>query len=210
MSQEDNPDANISKTLLTLLKNVTTYKNPFNIIGALPEQSNQEIRKLYKKVSLSCHPDRCNHPLADEAISCLSKAMKSIEDEDQRIKYTEIIEKARVELVNELKRKGMFDKIDTTSKDYRQMLVDKTEKIISETEENLQRAEKMRQANIKREKEELQHQEELKKLREEEEAEWENGRQQRVNNWRAFMTKKTNRGKDEHTPLKPPKTTLMN
>ena len=161
-------------------------------------------------MSLQCHPDRCHHPLAEDAIAAMSKAMKMIEDEEQRTKFTGIIESARIDLVAELKGKGMFDKINETSREYREMLAQRSEKIYMDMEEKLQRAEKMRQANMKREREEMQHQEELRKMREEEEQAWEKGRQQRVTEWRKFVKRKVPQDENGHRPIKPPKRTVMN
>ncbi|BFU22900.1 DnaJ domain containing protein, putative [Entamoeba histolytica] len=179
-----------------LLTQITTYKNPFNVIGVLPEDDNDTIHKKYRKISLKCHPDRCHHPLSNAAISCLSKAIKAIEDEDQRKKYTDLMEQARIQLMTELKNKGELSKINTNSDEYRQLLCERR---------------KIRQANLKREKEELQHQEEIQKLQKQQEEDWENSRQQRFNNWRSFMSKKNKTlNSNEHKPIKPPKATLMN
>ncbi|BFU20604.1 DnaJ domain containing protein [Entamoeba histolytica HM-1:IMSS-B] len=194
-----------------LLTQITTYKNPFNVIGVLPEDDNDTIHKKYRKISLKCHPDRCHHPLSNAAISCLSKAIKAIEDEDQRKKYTDLMEQARIQLMTELKNKGELSKINTNSDEYRQLLCERCEKIMAETEIKLEKAEKIRQANLKREKEELQHQEEIQKLQKQQEEDWENSRQQRFNNWRSFMSKKNKTlNSNEHKPIKPPKATLMN
>ncbi|ELP84543.1 hypothetical protein EIN_170780 [Entamoeba invadens IP1] len=198
----------VSPKTLEMLKRVTTYKNPFDIIDVLPEESNQEIRKKYRKISLMCHPDRCHHQLADTAISCLSLAMKALEDEDQRRKYTDIIEQSRIELSKELKERG--ETIDFKSEEYRKRIAERSQKIIIDTEEKIQRAEKMRQANLKREKEEMQYQQEIAKKKKKEEDDWENSRQQRVTSWKAFLKNKGKTNGDCRGPTKPPKTTLMN
>ena len=45
-----NPDSQVSPAQLRVLKDVTTYHNPFDILMVLPEESNQDIRKKYRKV----------------------------------------------------------------------------------------------------------------------------------------------------------------
>lgn len=136
--------------------------------------------------------------------------MKAIEDEDQRRKYTDIIEEARVSVLTELKNKGLINKIDVASEEYREMLANKSEQIITDTEHKLQRAEKIRQANLKREKEELARQEEILKRKQKDEEDWERSRQERVSSWKAFNSRKRQRDVNEHVPIKPPKTVLMN
>lgn len=50
MADNEEQQYDVPKKTLVILKKVTSLHNPFDIIGALPEESNQEIRKKYRKV----------------------------------------------------------------------------------------------------------------------------------------------------------------
>ena len=219
----------LKKSINEIITHITTYTIPLNILCVLPEEENEIIKKKYKKLSLKIHPDRCNHPCATDAIAFLSKAMKSLENEDERKKYTQIINQARSDLVRELNMKGQLHEFTSTSPQYHQMLIDRSELILKQMNERIEKAEKIRQANIQREKEEIKLQEEREKKKKDEEEQWEKMRHQRVNNWKSFMKKqklqkiesdeieiddnnsdKRNEKNEKRKPIKPPKATLFN
>ena len=213
----------LKREINDIILHITTYTIPFNILCVLPEEEDEIIKKKYKKLSLKIHPDRCNHPRATDAIAFLSKAMKTLENEDERKKYTQIINQARSELVRELNMKGQLEEFTSTSPQYHQMLIDRSELLLKQMNERIEKAERIRQANIQREKEEMKLQEELEKRKKDEEEQWEKMRKQRVNNWKTFMKKQktqsnetnddeneSNEKKDVRKPIKPPKATLLN
>ena len=119
------------------------------------------IKRKYKKLSIKVHPDRCKHLHASDAIAFLSKAMKLLENETERKKYTSIIDQARSELLRELKINGTLNEIDSASQQYHQMIIERSELLMKQMNERIEKAEKIRQANMQREKEELKLQEEL-------------------------------------------------
>ena len=203
----------LKKPINEILLRITSFKNPFNIIGILPEEDEVIVKKKYKKLSLKIHPDRCSHPLASDAIAFLSKAMKSLENEEERKKYTSIIEQARKDIITQLKAKGTLLETNFQSEEYHEMVIKQSEAIIEDMNERLEKAEKIRQANLQREREELQEKEAFELQQKQQEEQWEKTRQQRVNNWKSFM-KKQQRGNNEnsydsHKPIKPPKTTMF-
>lgn len=46
-------------------------KNPFDLVGAQPEDSLEEIRKKYKKQALLIHPDKCQLPKTADAFDSM-------------------------------------------------------------------------------------------------------------------------------------------
>ena len=208
----------LKKEINEIINHVVTCKNPFNVICVLPEESDEIIKKKYKKLSLKVHPDRCKHLHAADAIAFLSKAMKSLENEDERKKYTSIIDQARSELVRELNINGQLQEMNASSPKYHQMLIDRSELVMKQMNERIEKAEKIRKANMQREKEELKHQQAMEQQKKQDEEQWEKMTQQRVNNWKSFMKKKKNQSTDTtddskndvRKPIKPPKATLLN
>ena len=159
----------LKKDINEIIIHITTYKNPFNIICVLPEESDEMIKKKYKKLSLKVHPDRCKHLHAADAIAFLSKAMKLLENETERKKYTSIIDQARSQLLRELKINGSLNEIDASSQQYHQMIIERSELLMKQMNERIEKAERIRQANMQREKEELKLQEELEQRKKEDE-----------------------------------------
>ena len=65
-------------------------------MGAKSEQTQSEIKKLYWKLSLLVHPDKCSHPKAKEAFDILNKAKKVLLDPAQRKVLDEKLEDAKL------------------------------------------------------------------------------------------------------------------
>jgi len=153
--------------------------NPFDILDLHPDCTEKDIKNSYRKKSLLIHPDKTNHPRAQEAFSLLKKAETELSNEKSRQFLLAIIEEAKITLTNE-------QKIKPDSLQIKQ----KTKEILIEQELR-------RRKSLKRELEAqglaAQKAEQIEKERKrkaEEDKLWEETREQRVNNWRDFQTKK--------------------
>ena len=51
----------------------------YEVVGADLDASANEIKKRYWKLSLMIHPDKCDHPKAQEAFNALSQAAKNLQ-----------------------------------------------------------------------------------------------------------------------------------
>ena len=51
----------------------------YEVVGADPDASANEIKKRYWKLSLMIHPDKCDHPKAQDAFNALSQAAKDLQ-----------------------------------------------------------------------------------------------------------------------------------
>lgn len=61
-----------------------TYRDPWAILGLSREASDKEIKAAYRKLALTCHPDRAQDPGSAERFTDISKAYQAIASEDKR------------------------------------------------------------------------------------------------------------------------------
>jgi len=212
-----------------LIKRILTFKSPFDILDVTNDTSIPEIQKKYKKLALSIHPDKCKHTRAVEAFfEALKKAASDLENDEQREYYTKIREKAEAQVLEEwiIKEK----KPSENESEFRYEVKKISHKLILEVKHNIQRADDMRLANERMEKEKKIKIDEERKKDEEEQKKWEEGRNERVQSWREWSSKAPNRKrvasesslnemlppsqqkKIKYTPkaIKPPKVKLNN
>jgi len=203
-----------------LIRRVVSFKNPFDAMELARTESLENIQKKYKKLALILHPDKCNHPRAEEAFDALKKALKQLENEDKRKQFADLMERAENAVLDDWKKQGKkrqskpgnitaadpdspeFEWTEDIGGDSPEFVMDvrkMTQRMIIELELEGKRAEDYRLANEKYEKEmKLKAAEELK-LRDEEDRVWEDNRENRVESWRSF----TSSGKKNvHLPKK--------
>ncbi|CAG8434479.1 7366_t:CDS:2 [Scutellospora calospora] len=159
--------------------------NPFDVLDLASDCTEKDIKNAYRKKSLLIHPDKTKHPKAQEAFSLLKKAETELSNEKSRQLLLTIIEEAKITLINEQKLKSTDPFINT--KEFKLQIKQKTKDILIEQELR-------RRKLLKRE------------------LEAQETREQRVNNWRDFQTKKTSsshggtkKKKKFNSEFKPPK-----
>jgi curved DNA-binding protein CbpA len=76
--QENSGDA-----VIRVLKSKSLYER----LGVSNSSSTSEIRKSYRKLALQLHPDKNNHPKADEAFKSIAEAFEILSDPDKKKKY---------------------------------------------------------------------------------------------------------------------------
>ncbi|RHZ88129.1 hypothetical protein Glove_26g110 [Diversispora epigaea] len=184
--------------------------NPFDILDLSPINcTEKDIKNAYRRKSLLIHPDKTKHPQAEEAFSLLKKAETELSNEKTRLFFLTIIDEAKITLINDQKLKPNNPIIDTPEFDLQ--IKQKTKDILIEQElrrRKLLKRELEAQGLAAQKAEQV---EKEKKRKAEEEKLWEETREQRVNKWRDFQTKKNNVGtvskkkKKVRTEFKPPK-----
>ncbi|CAG8488343.1 9351_t:CDS:2 [Acaulospora morrowiae] len=187
---------------------LTAFKlNPFDILDLKPDCTEKDVKNAYRKKSLLIHPDKTKHPKAQEAFALLKKAEMELSNEKSRQFLLAIVEEAKVTLINEQKLKITDPIIDTPQ--FNLQIKQKIKEILIEQELR-------RRKSLKRELEaqglaakKAEQIEKEKKRKAEEEKLWEETREQRVNNWRDFQTKKssskTKKKRNTGSEFKPPK-----
>jgi len=62
-----------------------TYRDPWAILGLGREAGDKEIKAAYRKLALTCHPDRTQDSVSAERFTDISKAYQEIATEEKRI-----------------------------------------------------------------------------------------------------------------------------
>jgi curved DNA-binding protein CbpA len=70
-----------ARRVISILKN---DGDAYDVLSASPEHSNAELKKIYWKLSLVIHPDKCDEPCAAAAFDAVKKAYEVLKDETQR------------------------------------------------------------------------------------------------------------------------------
>jgi len=195
-----------------IIKRLQYYKNPLDQMELHADATPEDIQKKYKKIALFVHPDKCKHEKAVDAFASLNKALKLLENEDQRNQYSEISKQGEIQVSEEWLKMGRKRK-SGDERDYKYDCQKMSQKLILDIEFRMKRADEMKMANERREKEDKMkaHDEAIKEA--EAEKTWEEGRSKRVNEWRKFVKGKkqkqaTKTAKKGPGPLKPPKVKL--
>ena len=70
-----------ARRIISVLKN---NGDAYDVLSASPENSNADLKKIYWKLSLIIHPDKCEEPCAANAFDAVKKAYETLKDEAQR------------------------------------------------------------------------------------------------------------------------------
>jgi len=142
-----------------MVRRVLFYKNPFDVLDVANNVSIDDIHKVYKKLALILHPDKCKHPKAEAAFSNLNKAYTTIQDEEARKRYTEISSKARELPIKDLEK----DKRKLKEAMFEYEVKMKTHRFLVEYEEYARKAEQFRVKNDRFVKDEEQKKKDLQR-----------------------------------------------
>ncbi|KAM4047084.1 dnaJ homolog subfamily C member 14 isoform 1-T1 [Anomaloglossus baeobatrachus] len=61
--------------------------NPFQVLGVQMDASEVELKKAYRQLAVLVHPDKNNHPRAEEAFKVLRAAWDTVSNPDKRKEY---------------------------------------------------------------------------------------------------------------------------
>ncbi|KAI8329503.1 hypothetical protein BC941DRAFT_442591 [Chlamydoabsidia padenii] len=163
----------------------------------------KSVKMAYRKKSLQIHPDKVDHPQAQEAFAKLKKAETDLGDATQLSLLLDLIQEAKVDM---LKEKGEKIKMKATTGNVPSVVDDdlypylsteqgqrdiqtRLKQLLIELELRRRRLMKkdMESEGAEARKVELAAKERKRKA--EEQKEWENTRETRVNSWRDFQKK---------------------
>mmetsp|Transcript_15949 Transcript_15949/g.22197 ORF Transcript_15949/g.22197 Transcript_15949/m.22197 type:complete len:208 (-) Transcript_15949:512-1135(-) len=114
--------------------------------------------------------------------------MLTIEKKERREMYSLIMQKAEEKVMSEWNSKGK--KVDIDNEDFIFERRKQTQRIIIELEVQSKRADQIKAANEKRERDQIVQFQKDWQAAEEMEKKWEEGREKRVDNWRSFQNHK--------------------
>ncbi|KAI0279711.1 DnaJ-domain-containing protein [Russula aff. rugulosa BPL654] len=175
--------------------------NPYDVLDLGPSATADDIKKKYRQLSLFIHPDKCPHPRSSEAFDVLKKAENELGDAAKREDLDAAINQARLVLL-----KGMslptstpdsHPRLQGLTPPFKTQLRQKSKELLIEEEVRRRRAVKMNLANEGFEARKKEEEVTAKKRKAEDDARWEETREQRVDSWRSFAntSKKKKKGK---------------
>ncbi|CAE6426739.1 unnamed protein product [Rhizoctonia solani] len=185
--------------------------NPYDLLGLDPTCTPADIKKRYRHLSLFIHPDKATHPRATDAFDLLKKAEADLMDQAKRDELDAVMLEARAQTlkanslptgINDTDSRVLAlvpsfkEQIRTRARD---ILIDE-EGMLSDEESEFSsrfalvcishhayyRAIKMNLANEGLEARRKEEEAATKKRKAEEDARWEENREQRVDSWRSF------------------------
>lgn len=175
------------------------FKSAFEVLQISPDATEGEITKMYRKVSMMVHPDKCKHERAHDAFQVVSKAYTDLKDPVYKEKYKDVIEQAKKrvnearEKENLARKKSGEEQLPMDGPDFDQAVVLECDNMLDVTEKEATYADKVRQANESR-MNGLQG-ERKKRDRKEmtDKKKWEVNRDKRVAGWQIFQQNVSNK-----------------
>ncbi|CCF53746.1 hypothetical protein NDA11_001249 [Ustilago hordei] len=165
--------------------------NPYDVLEVPLEADDKEINKIYRKKSLLIHPDKVKHERAVEAFDLLKKASSHLLDEEKRKTLDETVMDARLMVLKELNLAfaTAYDdpRLANLSPSWEERVRAATKELMVDDELRRRKAIRIQhqqegEAHRKREQAV-----EERKRKAEQEAAWEQTRDHRVADWRAFQ-----------------------
>jgi len=164
--------------------------NPYDILDLETSATADDIKRKYRQISLFIHPDKCPHPRSPEAFDILKKAESELGDTAKREDLDAAINEARSTILKGLslptstpddhpKLKGLIPP-------FKAQLRQKSKDILIEEELRRRRSIKMNLANEGFEARKKDEEVAERKRKAEDDARWEENREQRVGSWRNF------------------------
>lgn len=169
------------------------WRSAFEVLMVSPESTEGEITKMYRKISMMVHPDKCKHEKAHDAFQIVSKAYQDLKDPLVKEKYADVIQQAK-KLVKEAREKENAElakkgeeQLAMDGPDFDQAVVGQCEDMLNVTVKDATYADKVREKNEARiaqlsgERKKRQSKESTDKRK------WETNRDKRVAGWQIFQ-----------------------
>ncbi|QRW03710.1 DnaJ domain protein [Ceratobasidium sp. AG-Ba] len=168
--------------------------NPYDLLGLDVGATQADIKKRYRHLSLFIHPDKATHPRATDAFDLLKKAEADLSDQTKRDGLDAVMLEARAQV---LKANSLPVGINDTDPrvlalvpSFRDQVKATAKDIFIDEEVRRRKAVKMNLANEGLEARRKEEEAATKKRKAEEDARWEENREQRVDSWRSFNSGK--------------------
>ena len=185
--------------------------NPYQVLEVEPTTPVNEIKKKFRRLSILVHPDKNpnDKERAQKAFDELTKAWRTLENEETRKKCLEIVEEAEA-----MVQKKIEDKRKLLKKDQKHQKLDEddpsklkkaiyiqTMKLFADMELKRRQNQEREMGDRKRKREDELKEEETKKKEKEWQKNFEESRDGRVSSWKDFQKGKNKKIKG----FKPPK-----
>lgn len=174
--------------------------NPYDILDIDESSTQDDVKKRYRHLSLFIHPDKTPHERAPEAFDILKKAESELSDTTKREELDAIINQARIMVLKALSLPTSTQLDSPQLKDlqpsFKVRIRTQSKELLIDEELRRRKAIKMNLANEGLEARKKDEEVASRKRKAEEDKQWEEGREQRVDSWRSFAnTKKKKKAK---------------
>jgi DnaJ family protein C protein 8 len=184
------------------------YYNPYDVLLLKSEAPEEEIKRAYRGLSVLIHPDKCKDPRAPDAFHIVDQAYKTLLDGEKRKIYQRVMREARerveFERIKENKRRKKQGLPDLPPETFENEYKDMCERLFIEIEERKEHYTKLEESQKQRMRDELEEKKMKEQIRHMTDEEWEKTRDERVQNWRDFSSKKSVIGTKTHKTIKAP------
>jgi len=168
--------------------------NPYDILDIDEAATPEEIKRKYRQLSLFIHPDKTPHERAPEAFDILKKAESELSDKPKREELDAIIHQARSLIFKSLSIPLSTSDTDpiikTLDPPLKVQIRTQTKELLIDEEVRRRKAVKMNLANEGLEARKKDEEVATRKRKIEEDKQWEDTREQRVDSWRSFSNTK--------------------
>jgi len=207
----------------TMIQVILFYKNPYDILYSSPSDKIETIRSRYRKLAFWFHPDHCKHKDTTEVITVLKKALETIESPESRQPYIEVYNEALEQTKNKWKDEGKhvvlfflsfvshftFSSLtyfyflffiflkpegDETDEEFDYAVRRATHTLIITLEDRMRKASAIARSNMEYQEEQRKEKREEYKRLEEQQKLWDEGRDQRISDWKSFSSTKRKPG----------------
>jgi len=164
--------------------------NPYDVLDIDELATAEEIKRKYRQISLFIHPDKCPHARAPEAFDLLKKAESELSDKAKREELDAVINQARILILKALGFSTSTPVSDPKLKglepSFKVRMRAQSKELLIEEELRRRKAIKMNLANEGLEARKKDEEVATRKRKIEDDKNWEDSRDQRVDSWRSF------------------------
>ncbi|KAF5382008.1 hypothetical protein D9615_004447 [Tricholomella constricta] len=164
--------------------------NPYDILDIEESSTQEEVKRRYRQLSLFIHPDKTPHARAPEAFDILKKAESELSDKDKREDLDAVITQARSLVLKALNLPLSTPDTDPALRGleppFKVRLRLQSKELLIDEEVRRRKAIKMNLANEGLEARKKDEEVAAKKRKAQEDKQWEDNREQRVDSWRSF------------------------
>uniref|UniRef100_A0A0G4HJL8 J domain-containing protein n=1 Tax=Chromera velia CCMP2878 TaxID=1169474 RepID=A0A0G4HJL8_9ALVE len=188
---------NAKEQVLRLTSKVFT--NPYEVLLLTPDSSEEDAKKMYRKLSLMIHPDKCKEPGAADAFDVLQKAQDELGKAENKEKYAKVIGEARNRVMkrrkeeNAKREKAKEPLLPEDEAEINRAVMEECDKMLNDIETKRSYAETVLAANERFEKQQEEQMEQDEQERMEKKQKFKKEMESRVHSWQAF--KKSNNSK---------------
>ncbi|GFZ43323.1 hypothetical protein JCM24511_01043 [Saitozyma sp. JCM 24511] len=179
--------------------------NPYDILDLPFGASEADVKKQFRKKSLLIHPDKYKHEQGHEAFDFMKKAEGQLSEPSKRAEIDAIMTHSRTLVLKSILGTGYSTGIADTdprlanlTPPFDLQIRAKAKEVLIEDELSRRRKQKLTFANEGAEKAKQEAEVIARKRKVEDQAKWEERREDRIKDWRDFSNKKKKVKKNAH------------